>query len=102
MSFRNGQWVKFQADVPGAHVAKDGLVVGIFQKGGTDGLGQPFPDRVMVVDNDGQNILYIKDGTIASVQFAPAEARGLVAVTDAADIPAKRMETARDGFVPKP
>lgn len=98
MAFRNGQWVKFKGKVHGAHTASDGKVVGIFQKGGVDGLGQSAPDRIMVVDGMGNNIPAIKDGALVNVSVEPEKAEGLVPVLDVADIPAARRATMREGF----
>ncbi len=90
MAFRHGQWVKFDNEVPGAFVTADGKVVGVYQRATTDATGGVSADRVMVVGPDGGNISFIQDGTIASVQFAPADLDGLEAVMTADDLPASR------------
>jgi hypothetical protein len=102
MSFRNGQWVKFSNEVPGGHQAADGKFVGIFVKGGTDGLGQKHADRVNAVDPKGCNIPVIVDGTIANVSFAPEDLVDAEPLLDDGDMPAVRKATMRDGFVLKP
>ncbi len=101
MSFRNGQWVKFSNTVAGGHAAADGKFVGVFVKGGTDGLGQKHADRVMAVCPKGNNIAYIEDGQIKNVQFGLDEVADVEAVLDLDDMPAARKATMRDGFVLK-
>ena len=102
MSFRNGQWVKFSNDVAGGHQAADGKFIGIWVKGGTDGLGQKHGDRVMAVDPKGNNIAVIVDGQIKNIEFSADEVADVEAMLDDADMPAARKATAREGFVLKP
>lgn len=101
MSFRNGQWVKFDNEFAGAHKAADGKTVGLFVRGGVDGLGQSHVDRIMVVDDDGGNMLVVEKGQVKSVELSPASAVGLCELDTVADIPAKRRETMHDGFMLK-
>jgi hypothetical protein len=103
MNLKNGKWVKFSPKTPitGAHTLANGKVVGIFVKGGVDGLNQEHVDRINVVDSDGQNIPYIKEGTIANVSFALSEVDDLEIITSYLDLPPGRKGL-REGFlVPK-
>lgn len=100
---RNGQWLKFKpaAPIQGAHTLADGHVVGIFNKGGVDGLGQAHEDQIMVVDPQGRNLPTIDDGQIKNVSVKPTDVLAtLAAVENAEDIPAARRATMRDGFQP--
>ena len=101
MSFRNGQWVKFSNEVAGGHQAADGKYVGIYVKGGTDGLGQKHADRVMAVDPKGGNIAVIEDSQIKNIEFAVSELVDAEPLLDIADMPAARQATVREGFVLK-
>jgi hypothetical protein len=100
--YRNGQWVKFKNEVPGAHTTPDGWTVGIFQRGAVDGLGQAAPDRIMVCCPKGNNIAFVDDeGQVKNRTLAPAAAVDLSPVLSTDHIPGSRLSTARDGFVPK-
>ena len=57
MAWRNGQWLKVSANIPGAHKAADGASVGIFIRGGRDSLGQVHDDRIQIVGPDGLNLV---------------------------------------------
>ena len=102
MSFRNGQWIKFANAVEGGHKAADGKFVGLFVKGGTDGLNQKHADRIMAVDGKGCNIPVIVDGTIKNIEFGVNELVDAEPVLDMDDLPDARKATMRDGFVLKP
>ncbi len=102
MSFRNGQWVKFANEVAGGHKAADGKFVGIYVKGGTDGLGQPHADRIMAVDAKGHNILVIEEGTVKNIEFAPEDLVDAEPLLNDGDMPGPRKVSMREGFVLKP
>jgi hypothetical protein len=101
-SFRNGQWVKFDNEIAGAHKAADGATVGLFIRGGTDGLGQVSDDRVMVCCPEGENIAVIEKGQVKNITLTPEEAVNLRAILEHDDIPAKRRATMKDDYVLKP
>jgi len=91
MKLRNGQWVKFDGDFPGAMHAKDGRTVGIFTFGQkADGPFAAKPDLIHVVDPDGNNLVMLLHGTAFNVEVSPDQPN-LVPVTDHQDLPQKRI-----------
>jgi len=100
MNFRSGQWVKFEGSFPGAAVSKDGKIVGIYCKEGTDPLGKAIPAKIVVVDSEGYNLMTAIGGAAIAIEVSPSQP-GLVAVMDRKDIPAKRLQGNAD-WRPRP
>lgn len=86
--FRSGAWVKFKADIPGAH-SVNGKVVGIYHANfrGKD-------EGVWVVDKDGNDILVNNDGIMEPMYFHPEKLVGLEPIGSELEVPAKRLATA--------
>jgi hypothetical protein len=104
LRYRNGQWVKFAVpDVPAAHHARDGRVVGIYVKAGVDATGEWAPERIMVVGPMGTNLMIVGgDGTPMSLAINPGMCVDLAAVTSRDDIPAPRLATMDPTWEPRP
>ena len=79
--FRNGQWILFPGDIPGAQKSKDGLIVGIYCAAGVNALGAKRPAEIHVVSKG-------KGETIAKLD--PEAITGIQALTDKADLPKDR------------
>lgn len=102
--FRSGQWVKFTADVAGAHRSSDGKVVGIYNRAGRDPLtGDQLPNRVFPVAHEtGGNIMKLVDDQAVIVRLDPETLPDIEAVTDVHDIPPERLRGTPPGWKPQP
>jgi hypothetical protein len=73
-------------DLTNAHKTVNGLLVGIFQPGGTDAIGFRIPDHVALCKPSGEN-LRTPDGTLIALKPA---ALNLSPLLDKADLPPGR------------
>jgi hypothetical protein len=108
MGHWHGRWVKFSDYLnlfPGAHHARDGRVVGIYQDGPTnmhDGKKVKYPDYVVVVDGNGDNLMLDIPGSAPQVaRIAAVQAQFLEGITSRDDIPEARRALAPPGWQPK-
>jgi hypothetical protein len=100
--FRNGQWVKFRGHFDGAHVARGGKVVGIFQKGGTTALGDlAQSDHIVVVTPKGENLMTNIDGILVAVKVGINQP-GLEPILDRQEIPPERLIHTPKEWQPSP
>lgn len=101
---RHGQWVKFAAEIPGAHLTPDGQTLGIYQrareaprvvKAGVDTAsvetqgGEIVPAHVAVVRPDGTNLMRLSDcgNHAVKMAIAPHDCPGLEPAAVPADLP---------------
>src|SRR4051812_19756620 len=94
---RHGQWVRFVADIPGAHLTPDGKTLGIFQAAregsavAVDGKPAPtgHPAHVAVVRPDGTNLMRLSDDgqSVVKVAIDPADCPELEAAVVPDDLP---------------
>lgn len=89
--FRDGQWVKWQGNIPGAAVARDGKIVGIFCNGGTDPLGSHKAPKLVPVDHHGHDVVEMIGGIWVKIQL-DVNQPGVEPVLSREDIPAERIK----------
>lgn len=109
---RHGQWVQLDLDgIDGAHRAKDGRAVGIFQRAGKVKVqvlkggkmkdeDAHQPDRINIVDPEGFNLMTFKGGQVGHVVVLLESALNLQTCARE-DIPAARLATAAPNWEPK-
>lgn len=94
--FRNGMWVLFEADLPGAFHSRDGRVVGIIVHG-----DDTHPPYIAVVKPDGENLVILVGSVAVQVKVSPNQP-GLEPVTDRRDIPESRIAHLPSSWQPAP
>ena len=101
---RDGQWCVWNADVPGAHKARNGKVVGVFHLGRRARLSEEksveLPDLVIPVNAIGEGIPAGQG--LGNLSFFPKDCRDLEPVTDKRDIPEARLKGVPDTWQPRP
>jgi len=104
---RNGQWVKVALPAhrrppEQACCAKDGLYVGIFLRAGRDATGLVQPERVVLVDQKGNNLTADVEGFPVTLCLGLSQVCALVPVTDRQDIPPQRLKGVHPSWQPRP
>jgi hypothetical protein len=109
---RHGQWVKFklpEAETAellkhDAHVTADGHLVGVFQRGGKDLLGNSHPVRIEPVDKAGAKVRYLSEdkNSVMVASVNPAHAIDLHPLTDRNEVPVTRLATMDEKWTPLP
>jgi hypothetical protein len=94
--FRHGQWVKFSAvgfddQLEAAHRAKDGKVVGIFQREHTDSFGDKINICVIPVNEAGTNLPFFDGEKVHTVMIVSSALSSIEPLLDMADLPPGRQ-----------
>jgi hypothetical protein len=97
-NFRHGQWIKFETPagtseeyIAGAHKAKDGKLVGIYQKGTTDTFNETVDAHVVIVKSDGTDVMFFDGTKVNRSVFAPHALINAEPLLDNNDLPPGRV-----------
>lgn len=109
MAFSHGEWVKFSleglAENPKMHVleTEEGKFgVGIYQRGGVDGTGEAYPESVIPVAKNGNNIKVLNDqDELVLIQFKPQGLKNLRKIESVEELPLERQKTTYKGWKPR-